>query len=67
MHQVGLDCAYADEVPTPVPHQLAVVIEKQAQFHPLKYIQGLQKAYLKTGGLSLEHTRIENSAGSPNL
>ena len=60
MHDVGLDCAYTDKVPTPVPHQVAVVMENQAQFHPLKYVQGLQKAFLKGGGLILEHTRIDS-------
>jgi glycine/D-amino acid oxidase-like deaminating enzyme/nitrite reductase/ring-hydroxylating ferredoxin subunit len=58
--EVGLDCEYTDEVPTPVPHQVAVVMEHQAQFHPLKYIRGLQKAYVKAGGLILEHTRIDS-------
>lgn len=60
MHAVGLDCAYTDRVPIPVPHQMGVVIENQAQFHPLKYLQGLQKAYIKAGGLILEHTRIDS-------
>lgn len=60
MHDVGLDCEYTDEVPTPVPHQVAVVMQNQAQFHPLKYLQGLQKAFLKAGGLILEHTRIDS-------
>ena len=60
MHEVGLDCTYTDEVPTPVPHQVGVVIENQAQFHPLKYIRGLQKAYLKAGGLIREYTRIDS-------
>ena len=60
MHDVGLDCEYIDDVPVPVPHQVAVVMENQAQFHPLKYLQGLEKAYLKAGGLILENTRIES-------
>lgn len=57
---VGLDCEYTDEVPTPVPHQLAVVLENQAQFHPLKYVQGLREAYIAAGGLIIENTRVEN-------
>jgi glycine/D-amino acid oxidase-like deaminating enzyme/nitrite reductase/ring-hydroxylating ferredoxin subunit len=60
MHEVGLDCEYTDDIPVPVPHQVAVVMENQAQFHPLKYLQGLQKAFLKAGGLILEHTRIDS-------
>src|ERR1700712_4868190 len=60
MHSVGLDCEYTEAVPTPVPYEAAVVIQNQAQFHPLKYLQGLQKAYLKAGGLILENTRIDS-------
>jgi glycine/D-amino acid oxidase-like deaminating enzyme/nitrite reductase/ring-hydroxylating ferredoxin subunit len=60
MLEVGLNCTYTDEVPIPAPHQMGVVMENQAQFHPLKYLQGLQKAYLKAGGQVLEHTRIDS-------
>jgi nitrite reductase/ring-hydroxylating ferredoxin subunit len=35
-------------------------MENQAQFHPLKYLRGLQKAYIKAGGLILDHTRIDS-------
>ncbi|UOE50956.1 FAD-dependent oxidoreductase [Mucilaginibacter sp. SMC90] len=60
MLDVGLDCNYNEDIPVPVPHQAAVVMEKQAQFQPLKYLQGLEKAYLQAGGALLTHTRIES-------
>jgi glycine/D-amino acid oxidase-like deaminating enzyme/nitrite reductase/ring-hydroxylating ferredoxin subunit len=56
--KVGVAVSYTDEVPTPIPFQKALAWAGQAQFHPLKYLQGLQKAYLEAGGMILENTRI---------
>jgi glycine/D-amino acid oxidase-like deaminating enzyme/nitrite reductase/ring-hydroxylating ferredoxin subunit len=58
--KVGVLVQYVTEVPTPVTFQRALTFGDQAQFHPLKYLQGLQKAYLAAGGKILENTRIEN-------
>ncbi|MDB5111279.1 MAG: dependent oxidoreductase [Mucilaginibacter sp.] len=55
---VGVNANYTNNVPTPVAWQKALVLENQAQFHPLKYLQGLQKAYLKAGGIIVENTKI---------
>jgi glycine/D-amino acid oxidase-like deaminating enzyme/nitrite reductase/ring-hydroxylating ferredoxin subunit len=57
--KVGVPVHYTEEVPTPVPYQRALQFDSQAQFQPLKYLQGLQKAYLAAGGVLLENTRIE--------
>lgn len=57
--KVGVPVQYVKYVPTPVPYQQALVFEGQAQFHPLKYLLGLQKAYLEAGGVVLENTPIE--------
>jgi glycine/D-amino acid oxidase-like deaminating enzyme/nitrite reductase/ring-hydroxylating ferredoxin subunit len=57
--KVGVPVAYTEDVPTPVPFQKALAWTGQAQFHPLKYLQGLQKAYLTAGGTVLENTRVE--------
>jgi glycine/D-amino acid oxidase-like deaminating enzyme/nitrite reductase/ring-hydroxylating ferredoxin subunit len=56
--QVDIPADFVDEVPIPVPFKNAVKIEGQAQFHPLKYLQALQKNYLAAGGNLLEHTLI---------
>jgi Rieske Fe-S protein len=37
-----------------------VLLPGQAQFHPLKYIQGLLDAYNLAGGLKVEDTKIED-------
>lgn len=57
--RVGVTVEVTDSAPAPVPYQKAVVFEKQAQFHPLKYIMGLQKQFTELGGIVLENTRIE--------
>lgn len=57
--QVGVAVDYTESVPTPVPFQKALFFEGQAQFHPLKYLTGLQGKYLAAGGVIREHTRVE--------
>jgi glycine/D-amino acid oxidase-like deaminating enzyme/nitrite reductase/ring-hydroxylating ferredoxin subunit len=56
--KVGVPVNYSEEVPTPVAYKKALVFDGQAQFHPLKYLQGLQKALVAAGGLILENTLI---------
>lgn len=56
--KVGVAVQYTDEVPTPVPFQKALAWTGQAQFHPLKYLTGLQKAFLAAGGVILENTLV---------
>jgi glycine/D-amino acid oxidase-like deaminating enzyme len=57
--KVGVPVKYADRVPTKVPFKKALAFDGQAQFHPLKYLRGMQKAYLAAGGIILENHRIE--------
>jgi glycine/D-amino acid oxidase-like deaminating enzyme len=54
--KVGVPVNYTEEVQTPVEYLKALVFDGQAQFHPLKYLRGLQKAYLEAGGIILENT-----------
>lgn len=56
--KVGVAVRYINEVPTPVPFQKALRWDGQAQFHPLKYLQGLQKAFIAAGGRIREKTLI---------
>lgn len=58
--KVNVPVDYTTEVPTPVRFQKALVFEGQAQFHPIKYLEGLKEAYLNAGGTIYEHTLIEN-------
>ncbi|TSD66440.1 FAD-dependent oxidoreductase [Inquilinus sp. KBS0705] len=59
--KVGVSVEYTEKVPTPVKYLKALVFDGQAQFHPLKYLQGLKKAYLEAGGLILENTLVESA------
>jgi len=56
--KVGVPVHYTEEVPTPVEYLKALVFDRQAQFHPLKYLRGLQKAYREAGGIVLENTLV---------
>jgi len=57
--KVGVAVKYTSDVPTHVPFKKALEFPGQAQFHPLKYLQALAKAYLRAGGIILANTRIE--------
>jgi glycine/D-amino acid oxidase-like deaminating enzyme/nitrite reductase/ring-hydroxylating ferredoxin subunit len=56
---VNVPVNHAVKAPTPLPFLAALEFEGQAQFHPLKYLQALVKAYLDAGGILLENTRID--------
>lgn len=56
---VGVPVNYTEKVPTPLPFQTALEFGGQAQFHPLKYLQALVKAFVTAGGLILENTKVE--------
>ncbi|MGV3602684.1 MAG: FAD-dependent oxidoreductase [Dyadobacter fermentans] len=57
--RAGVATEPAHDAPAPLPFQKAVVFSKQAQFHPLKYLQGLQKAFTELGGVIVENTLID--------
>ena len=64
---VGIHARFTDIIPVSIPFKKAISIENQAQFHPLKYLQGLQKAYLTAGGNLAEHTRINKVSTSNDI
>ncbi len=55
---VGIPARFTDTIPVSIPFKKAISIANQAQFHPLKYLRGLLKAYMAAGGNIVEHTRI---------
>jgi glycine/D-amino acid oxidase-like deaminating enzyme/nitrite reductase/ring-hydroxylating ferredoxin subunit len=65
--KVGVAVSYTENVPTPVPFLKALKWEGQAQFHPLKYLHGLLKAYLAAGGTLKENTRITGVTSKDGL
>jgi glycine/D-amino acid oxidase-like deaminating enzyme/nitrite reductase/ring-hydroxylating ferredoxin subunit len=57
---VGVLVNYTDSVPTPIGFKKALAFPDQAQFHPVKYLRGLQTAFENLGGQLLENTMIDS-------
>lgn len=57
--KVGVPVKYVNNVPVTIPYQKALEFPGQAQFHPIKYLLGLQKAFLAAGGTIFENTKID--------
>jgi len=57
--KVNVPISYVEKIPISIPFKKAVLLPGQAQFHPLKYIQGLLEAYIAAGGLMVENMKIE--------
>ena len=56
--KAGCEIRFEDNIPVPVDFIKAVVYERQAQFHPSKYIYALAKAFEKAGGVLVQGCRI---------
>jgi len=54
----GVEVEKADTNGLPIGFEACYKFEKQAQFHPLKYIYGLAKAFSDLGGIIIEETMI---------
>lgn len=55
-HRLGIDGDYVDHLPFDLTIQAGVVMRKQAQFHPLKYLHRLVQEFQEAGGLLYEST-----------
>lgn len=55
---VGLAIDYADGIPVPVPMQKAVRVERQAKFHPMRYVHALAHAFENLGGAILQYAPV---------
>jgi glycine/D-amino acid oxidase-like deaminating enzyme/nitrite reductase/ring-hydroxylating ferredoxin subunit len=64
---VGVDTLYTGDAPTPVPYIKALVVNGQAQFHPLKYLTALALRYIAEGGCVLEHTMVNTVKSDSDL
>ncbi|WP_020616566.1 FAD-dependent oxidoreductase [Paenibacillus daejeonensis] len=54
--KLGIPGAYVDDIPLDVAAIGAVVMNHQAQFHPLEYLKGLLKDFTERGGQVFEET-----------
>ena len=57
-NKVGVKMDYCDTIPFPVPFIKAVKIKGQAQFHPIRYIQGLRDKCIEKGGHYVRKCRV---------
>lgn len=65
--KVGLQIAYSEKIPVPVPFKRALRIEKQAKFNPLQYIYTLAGAFETAGGTIVQETRVMSVDGDDTL
>jgi glycine/D-amino acid oxidase-like deaminating enzyme/nitrite reductase/ring-hydroxylating ferredoxin subunit len=64
--EAGLPVDLLDQVPLPFPVKKAFELRNQADFHPLKFIQGLSKSILAKGGEIFEHAHVTDIDDQPN-
>lgn len=64
--RLDMDCELVKELPVPIVIKNAVVLRKQAQFHPKKYTDALAGQCARQGGRIYETTRVTDfKAGRP--
>jgi glycine/D-amino acid oxidase-like deaminating enzyme/nitrite reductase/ring-hydroxylating ferredoxin subunit len=59
IQQVGIDVAYANQLPVPVGFTKAIKFAGQAQFHPVKYLLALAEAFTEKGGIVIEGALVD--------
>ena len=57
---LGIEASYIEEIPFPIPIKGAIRFDKQAQFHPRKYLLGLADVIYNKGVQIFENTRAVN-------
>lgn len=58
--EVGVETHYTDGIPVPFNFRKAIEIPGQAKFHPVRYVDGLAKAFESLGGVIVEECRVTN-------
>ncbi len=56
--KIGIDSKFVDNIELPMEILGAIEFHNQAQFHPIKYANGLVNSILKNGGEIFEHTKV---------
>lgn len=59
--KAGIEIAYSDTIPVPLPFEKAVKATQQAQFHPLRYLHALARAFSERGGMLLQNCHYNDS------
>lgn len=58
--KAGLTVQRTHRVPLPFSTAEGILVANQARFHPLKYVQGLARAFVANGGRIYENSRVED-------
>jgi glycine/D-amino acid oxidase-like deaminating enzyme/nitrite reductase/ring-hydroxylating ferredoxin subunit len=56
--QVGVSVDFIADNPFHIPCIRTAIVPQQAQFHPLRYLLGIIKAFQESGGHFIEHCRV---------
>lgn len=56
--KAGVEIDWSNEIPVPIPFIKAAKFEKQASFHPGKYITALAAAFESAGGIIIQQCRV---------
>lgn len=59
--RAGVDVEEAGHLPIPLEYESVIVFKNQAQIHPVKYLDGLVKAFTSQGGLLLENNKVQET------
>jgi len=60
-NELGVEMGFINDSPFPIPYKRIASVPGQAQFHPIKYIHGLARAFVTLGGVILENCRVEKT------
>jgi hypothetical protein len=63
----GVDVAYTDTIPVPVPFHKAIVYRGQAQIHASRYVYALAEAFESAGGVIAQQCPVEGFKGTDIL
>lgn len=56
--KAGVDVAFSNSIPVPVPFEKAIVYNRQAQIHPTRYVTALANAFVEAGGVILQNCPV---------
>ncbi len=58
--KAGVDVSYTDRIPVPDDFIRAMVYQKQAQIHPVKYVHALAAQFEKGGGIIIQNCAVNH-------
>jgi glycine/D-amino acid oxidase-like deaminating enzyme/nitrite reductase/ring-hydroxylating ferredoxin subunit len=56
---VGVKAVYSDTLPVDISFKKAIIVDGQAKFHPVKYVQALAKAFEDAGGIIMQNCMVQ--------